>query len=379
MKRSLSLLRLWPVVLVGCAQERTTAEAGEDAGILPCGPDTVIKTVRWNEQTPLGVTPREAFGPVSACEARVRWDARWNDDFQVQPATGDTALMVRAAPVESTAELVTSATGACPPFLRVQADVHVETPDDTFGGSARSVLSYRPEKAVMASFSIPMDRASAMALRVEDPREFFVSYQATWHEHGCAGFIDLTTSTEGNHFIWALGDWSSTACWGRGAPVPVEDAELPDDVDALLGLFEGVFVGRWRGGQPAELHVQVVRDGDFACKHELVPAASAIPVKVRYSTTDGRIAEHEADGVVALTTSDDRTFLSVTEHLVCGDAKDSLAYPPCSELFHARLYLNLAHHNGEVMSSGQPALHIHEYVGRESDPIRTLAFELEGE
>ena len=377
-----SLLCLWPSVLLGCPQA-STPEA-RDGGVPLCGPSTLIKSVAWNERTMLGVTPREAFAPALLCEARLRWDGRWQSDLLVQPVSGQTSLTLRATPRENTVQLISPARDApemCPPFsLRVQADLRVETADGTFAGGDRSELIYSPGRPVGTAFQVPITGAVAMGLRVDDPRDFYVRYVAEWLEHGCEGDIGLTTPTDENRFVWHLGGWSSTRCAGHGTPTPIQDAELPDDLDGLLEAFNGAFAGQWEDGQPAELHVQVARDGDLVCTRELRSGLDvAVPVKLLYGTSDGRIAEHEAEGHLLLNPSTGLRVLRTSEHLVCDDAEDALAYPPCSGLVHALVSLRLTHGMEEVTSSMEPALRIDEFEGRVFDVGQTLAFELKRE
>jgi hypothetical protein len=114
-----------------------------------CGdrsPGTNATPVAWNETTPLGVTPAEAFAAVAgSCTAPLKWEHVAEGSFsQVEPPTGSTDVTVAVAFHEGTAGFVDCADCSlqCTRSITASAHVTVTSADGAFADEGDADVVY---------------------------------------------------------------------------------------------------------------------------------------------------------------------------------------------------------------------------------------------
>ena len=391
--------------LMACGNDATTTcskcggQNNEGGGLRDLCATRNARPVGWDDQTPLGMSPAEAFSALGGtCTTALTWDSTPEDDLDVVPPSGTSNVRVKVDVDHESVMLITpdsSAPSYCTPSLQVKAAVHVDTDDGTFAESATAQVRHDASGLGSVTF---MENASDIggALSVK-PKHAGTSVQLSYEigpfASGCVGDIRLETfSSSGNMGTGSSGtfaSWSNTSCKTGEVPVSL-DAGLGSAPslasEATQAFGNATLSGTWDDGTSTDLTLSVDMLPSAGCgeqnvlNHELDKVS--IPAKVTYRTSDGRVASHTANAtLIAL----GRTLeLETSEDASCDSNDGKLFYSAadCSSLsrINVQLFLNDTAGIGGAPDARSGTLTVYEYGKNASpdtssaDAVHTLTF-----
>jgi len=215
------------LALVGCGGEGGQQEPAGSGGKSSCGgcgdkpPPTRTNPIGWDESTPFGVTPAEAFGAVAgSCSASLKWEYASEGNFSiVEPPAGSTDVTVTVAFDEASAsfEDCAAASFQCNRSITAEAQLTVASADGAFADEGSVHVTYVPGGAV-SQFDLRVladDLGGTLTVSSnEKDSESSLTYRVLAMGSACQGeislglFIPHEDGRGGIGFDGQLGSWS---------------------------------------------------------------------------------------------------------------------------------------------------------------------------
>ncbi|MFM2417661.1 MAG: hypothetical protein RL385_2384 [Pseudomonadota bacterium] len=343
----------------GVGSANSSATSG-DAGLTYCTGEAIVDAVSFTQLTRFENTPEQAFGALAGrCTATLHFDAGKFSDGRISFTAPEVSVSVSLSLDERSAREVNpenrDKAGYCPASLAMDADLQVSTADGQLDLHARPTLVYGADHGVQPiSFDIrPSDLEGLVRINALPSETVSVHVELDGAGPACTGEIrlelartdiekDAGTTAEGSSA--AIGTWSTSGC-------PLGQKAFSMSSVRGMGLAERIaqawkmasFPGTWDDAQTTDLELAVSLTNATACIDG--QGAVSIPVRVRYGTTDARIATHEVAASVRApsTASNDPLTLNLSDEMLCTSTNTVLPVTlvSCIEVTGATVQLTL--------------------------------------
>jgi hypothetical protein len=308
--------------------------SGSDAGLAYCTGEAIVDTVSFTQLTRFETTPEQAFGALAGhCTATLHFDAGKFSDGRISFPAPEVTVSVSLSLDEKSAREVNALdrdkAGYCPASLAVDAELQLSTADGLLDVHAKPTLVYDTEHGAQPiSLDIrPSDLEGLVRINALPSETVSVHLDLDGAGPACTGKISLEltrtdiekdagTSAEGA--VATIGAWSTSGC-------PLGEKAFSMSSVRGMGLAERIaqawkmasFPGTWDDALTTQLELAVSLSVATACIDP--QGAVSIPVRIRYGTTDARIATHEVQGIVRApaTTSNDPLSLNFSDEMLC--------------------------------------------------------------
>lgn len=350
----------------------------ESGPVISCG-EFVTESVSWDESTDIGVSPADAFSSVpGSCTALLKWDATGFNLISSTPASGETEITVTVEVDKESATISKSipASSLCPASLRATAHVQLQTADDAFRDDWNTILIYDEGfgfRPIILSRNIA-DHEGSFSVVINENENAQLSYTLDGGGSDCSGKIELYIDGHdggiGYGFGGLFGSWSNSGCAVGETTVdlqyPLAEGKPPvaDAIERVWG--DASYPAVWEDGTQTELKLRLDIDASSGCREDRPVAAASFQAKLTYSTSDGRLLEHQAEVDVNASLTETwelRWFdLYLNETLQCDDENDVLpyAFKDCTQLRSVQILGGLEIFNGTLDPSA-PGFNIFEY------------------